>query len=68
MERLELNVDGMMCQHCIMAIKQALKSLSSVKNVEVSLENKKVILEYDKQKNSEKEIRNAIEDQGYSVM
>lgn len=67
MENLELGVEGMSCEHCVMAITRALKPLDSVKNIDVDLKNKKVRLEYDKQKISKKEIVDAIEDQGYDV-
>lgn len=68
MEKLVLNVEGMSCNHCVMAIKKALGALKSVQNVDVSLEGKKVSLEYNKDDVTLDDIKNAIEDQGYDVV
>lgn len=68
MEKLVLNVEGMSCNHCVMAIKKALGALRSVSNVDVSLEGKKVTLDYDKTEVTIGKIKEAIEDQGYNVI
>ena len=43
-----LNVEGMTCDHCVQAIKEAVNNLVGISRVEVDLENKQVAVEYDK--------------------
>lgn len=49
-----INIEGMQCNHCKMSVEKALNKLDGVTKVEVILENKKAIIE------SEKEIDNDI--------
>lgn len=67
-EKLELKVEGMSCNHCVNGIKTALKQIDGVMNVEVSLENKTVVTEYDAEKVKEANIKEVIEDEGYDVV
>lgn len=64
----EIGVEGMSCNHCVNAVKTALKKIDGVGEVIVSLENKKVTVEYDTEKVSQDDIKTAIEDQGYDVV
>ena len=67
MEKI-INVEGMTCNHCKMAVEGALKKLSGVNNATVSLENKRVTVTYDEGKVTLEEMKEAIEDQGYDVV
>ena len=58
-----ITVNGM---HCEKRVEKALSSLREVKKVEVTLENKKVIVILKKEIGDEK-IKEAIENLGYSV-
>ncbi|SCG81764.1 Copper chaperone copZ [Proteiniborus sp. DW1] len=61
-----LTVEGMSCQHCVKAVKNALSELEGVKSVEVDLDTKKVEIEGD---NLQDELlKSAIEDAGYEVV
>lgn len=42
---IELKVEGMMCNHCVMHVEQALKNVNGVTKVEVLLKKKKAIIE-----------------------
>ena len=64
----EINVEGMSCQHCVMAVTKAVKGLAGVDDVQVSLENKKVTVKYDESQSALDKISAAIEDQGYDVV
>lgn len=68
MERVVLNVEGMSCEHCVNAVKNALGELVGVSHTDVSLEAKTVTVEYDADKVSIENIRDAIEDEGYLVI
>lgn len=59
-------VEGMSCQHCVKAVKNALSELEGVKSVEVDLAAKKVEVEGD---NLQDELlKSTIEDAGYEVV
>ena len=64
---IKLNVEGMFCQHCENAVKKAVFTLLGVEKVEVSLNEKTVSVEFDPQKSTVDDIKNAIDDQGYEV-
>ena len=64
----EFNVEGMSCEHCVHAIKNALIELEGVSSTEISLERKTVTVEYEEDKLEEALIVSAIEEQGYDVL
>lgn len=66
MENLTLKIKGMMCQHCVMHVTNALKVVQGVKEVNVSLENesaevKGLNLNLD-------ELKTAVKNAGYEVI
>jgi copper chaperone len=66
MSHVELKVEGMSCNHCVVSIEGALKKIGS--KGEVDLANDTVSVEYDENKLSLDKIKEAIEDQGYEVV
>lgn len=58
-------IDGMSCQHCVMAVKKEIQKLE-IKNLEVKIGE--ALVEYDENKVSEKNIQQAIEDAGFVVV
>ncbi|WP_433750442.1 copper chaperone CopZ [Falsibacillus pallidus] len=68
MEKTVLNVQGMSCGHCEKAVKSALGELDGVQNVDVSLKDGKVEVEFDSSKATVAVMKDAIEDQGYDVV
>ena len=48
MNRIELNIEGMKCEGCVNRIKNVLASMKGVISYDLSLENKKLILEVKK--------------------
>ncbi|MED1421349.1 MULTISPECIES: copper chaperone CopZ [Bacillus] len=64
---ITLNVEGMTCGHCKMAVTNALKELEGVKNVDVHLKEGTVDVVFDETKVSVEKMKEAIEDQGYDV-
>lgn len=59
-------IDGMMCMHCVGHVENALKKLSGVANVNVSLEQKNAVIT-SKKEVADSEIISAIEEAGYKV-
>jgi len=62
-----INIEGMSCSHCVRSIEEAVGSLNGVEKAIVSLEEKKLSVEYDSDKVSLETIKNIINDQGYQV-
>ncbi|PNZ70105.1 copper chaperone CopZ [Staphylococcus croceilyticus] len=62
-----IKVDGMSCDHCRNAIESALAKINGVRSAEVDLDKNEVRVDYDDNKVSMKELKDAIEDQGYDV-
>jgi copper chaperone len=67
MEIINLTVEGMSCGHCVSSIKNSVRALNGIGQVNVDLKSKKVVAEYDPQKVDTQTIKNTIEDQGYEV-
>ncbi|PNZ89215.1 copper chaperone [Staphylococcus devriesei] len=62
-----IKVDGMSCDHCRNAIESALAKLNGVTTAEVNLEKSEVRVDYDENRVSVDQMKQAIEDQGYDV-
>lgn len=67
MAQKTLDVKGMTCGHCKMAVTNALKELDGVQNVDVDLDTGKVDVTFEDGKVSDAQMKEAIEDQGYDV-
>ncbi|MBA7480584.1 Copper chaperone CopZ [subsurface metagenome] len=63
-----INVEGMSCDHCKMAVTKAVNALEGVSTVEVSLENKTVSVDFEEDRLPLDAIKQAIEGQGYDVV
>ena len=57
-------VDGMMCQHCVKHVHDALLKVDGVKEAEVSLENKTAVVEL-KSEVQDEVLLAAVRDAGY---
>ncbi len=62
-----IKVEGMMCQHCVKHVKEALESIKGVDKVEVSLENNEATI-YSNKEIKEKEIEKVISKAGYKFI
>jgi len=65
MTNITLKVEGMSCGHCVNSVEKAMKSLGA--DAKVDLAAGLVSVEYDEKNISLDNIKEAIEDQGYSV-
>ncbi len=59
-------VEGMQCNHCKMSVEKALGAIEGVEKVEVSLEEKKAVIEMTKEIEDNK-IKEVIEEAGFTV-
>ena len=62
----KIKIQGMSCQHCVMAVTKALGAIPGIKDVKVDLAKGEATFE-NSQKVSREEIRKAVEDAGYRV-
>ena len=63
--KMSVNIDGMMCQHCVAHMTKAFKGLEEIKNVNIDLENNIAYLELYKELDEET-IKKTVEDAGYN--
>ena len=67
MDKVTFDVKGMSCGHCKGAVEKALKGLDGVSGAEVSLDDANVTVTYNKDKVSEKEMKETVKEAGYQV-
>lgn len=67
-ETKTLNVEGMTCTHCVMAVQKALKGVPGVVDAEVDLAHKKATVTYDPAQASDQSFRDAVSKAGYKVI
>jgi len=67
MNRIELSIEGMTCQHCVRAVRTALESVPGVRSAEVDLDKKRAVVELDEGAAQESELARAVERAGYHV-
>ena len=65
MSSIKLNVEGMSCNHCVVAIESALKEIGI--QGKVHLDTNTVDVVFDENKVTLNQIKEAIEEQGYDV-
>lgn len=61
-----LNIEGMMCNHCVAHVKNALANVDGIQSVAVSLENKNAIVTLSRPV-SDEALSKAVTDEGYEV-
>lgn len=66
MAETAVKIEGMSCQHCVMAVKKALGGVPGVLQSDVQIGT--AIVQYDESKAKEADIRTAIEKAGYNVV
>jgi copper chaperone len=63
-----INVKGMSCMGCVNKVKTGLENTSGVEGVEVSLEQKRVTVQYDDTRIQPDQLKEAIKKAGYEVI
>ncbi len=67
MNKKIVNIEGMQCNHCKMSVEKALMTIEGVQKVEVNLENKNAIIEFENEINENK-IKEVIEEVGFKIV
>lgn len=65
MNEEKIAIEGMSCQHCVMAVKKALGGVPGILESEVQIGS--AVVKYDEGKVKREEIERKIEDAGYRV-
>jgi copper chaperone len=63
-----IRVEGMKCEKCSGSVEKALKATQGVEKVEVSLQQKEVVVEYDDAKVTEAQLREVINSTGFKAV
>ena len=65
--RKVLNVDGITCDHCVHTITKAVVNLVGISSVEVDIEKKQVIVEFDDKQAKSEDLIDKITEAGFGV-
>lgn len=68
MESLTISIKGMSCNHCKMAVEQALQTLQGVESAEVDLKGNTAQVVFDPSQVDEEKLKAAITQAGYEVI
>jgi copper ion binding protein len=60
-----LNIEGMSCNHCVMHVKNALSEVQGVKSVEVNLQGRYALVDFEGA--HDEALKEAVADAGYDV-
>lgn len=63
-----IRVEGMKCSKCSGSVEKALKATTGVEKVEISLDRKEAVVEYDDQKVTEAKLREVINATGFKAV
>jgi copper chaperone len=66
MEEATVKIEGMSCQHCVMAVKKALGGVPGI--LESNVQVGSALVKYDESKAKESDIKAVIEKAGYKVV
>jgi len=65
---MTIGISGMVCGGCVNSVTNALKALEGVAKADVSLEERRAVIEYDPRKVTIDQLRRSIVDAGYEVV
>jgi len=67
MQTATLNISGMKCGGCVRSVTNLLSALDGVVKADVSLEEKRAVVDYDAAKIDPGQLKRAVEEAGYEV-
>ncbi len=63
-----LKIEGMECDHCVLRVGRAIASVQGVIEVDVNLETKEAVVEFEEAKTDLKKIKAVVRDAGYEPL
>jgi copper chaperone len=67
METVTFGVKGMTCMGCVASVKRVLQAIDGVQSVDVSLEQSRATVQFDRMKATPAQLAAAVEAAGYEV-
>ena len=67
MQTATLNISGMTCGGCVRSVSKVLNALNGVAKSDVSLEERRAVVDFDPDKVGVDQLKHAIEEAGYEV-
>ena len=67
MEKVKFKIPNMECKSCANAIEKKLRSMAGVKAIDMDLQDKIIIIQYDNPNLCQEDLTCAVEDMGYKV-
>ena len=67
MKETTINIEGMMCEHCLNSVTKAITGIDGVTDVEVSLNPGQAKVNFDSSKIDVEDLEEVITDKGYRV-
>jgi len=68
MQSIQIKINGMTCMGCVNSVKTVLEKISGVNDADVSLEQALAIIQYDAEKTSTDQFKQAIQDAGFEIV
>lgn len=68
MIKTTLKVQGMTCNHCVMRVAKALKTVPGVQDAQVDLQKAEAIVTYDETKTGAEKLSEAVQEAGYKTV
>ena len=65
MTEANIKIEGMSCQHCVIAVKKAIGGLKGIENADVMIGS--AVVRYDESKVKKEDIEAAVENAGFKV-
>lgn len=63
-----IRIEGLECNHCVVRVGRAIASVQGVVDVDVSLEKREVIVDFEEARTDIEKIRDAIREAGYEPL
>lgn len=63
-----IRIEGLECNHCVVRVGRAIASVQGVVDVDVSLEKRQVIVDFEETRTDPGKIRDAIREAGYEPL
>ncbi|MGB9940166.1 heavy-metal-associated domain-containing protein [Methanosarcina sp.] len=63
-----LKIEGMACDHCVLKVGRAIASVQGVTGVDVNLETKEAVVEFEEFRTSLEKIKAAVREAGYKPL
>ncbi|WP_275425591.1 heavy-metal-associated domain-containing protein [Methanosarcina horonobensis] len=63
-----IRIEGMECNHCVIKVGRAIASVKGVTEVDVNLETKEAVVEFEETRTDLEQIRAAVREAGYEPL